>query len=540
VDISGIQQLLGSLPLAANSAPASLCETHISWVILSGEFAYKIKKPVNFGFLDFSTLALRHHYCKEELRLNRRFSPELYLDVVPVTRDGNTVVMEGAGAPIDYAVKMRRFNEDQSLDNIAARDGMDNTLLRALARELAELHNKLPSCRPNPASNEPGTPAALLAAIEQNFQQIRNYPIPEDQLQHLQAIEQWSLQQYGKLRPLMAQRLREGMVIDGHGDAHLGNIALVDGAVRLFDCIEFNACFRIMDKISEIAFLVMDMDARGYHCAAHHVLSDYLEYSGEFCGLPLLHLYMCYFAMVRAKVNLLGESLHNTGLTSSEGYHGFLRYLALAKSCTQPRQIFLAITHGVSGSGKSTVAGALTDISGAVRIRSDVERKRLASLAPEQRSGAKEKEALYSTAMTRETFSRLETLAAVTIEAGFPAIIDATFLHRETRQQFHKLAVQLGVPFVIIDCIAQTDELRRRLIERERQGTDASEANVEVMEKQLATAAALTSEEQAYCVQADSAEDPDLIWRRLENRCFGKPAGQKSKQVIDNLTAHNC
>lgn len=479
---------------------------------------------MNFGFLDFSSLALRRHYCEEELRLNRRFSPELYLDVVPITQEGEALVIEGKGAPIDYAVKMRRFDQTQLLDNIAARGGLDHTLLRALAKELAELHNKLPGCQPNPESNEPGTPAALLAAIEQNFQQIRNYPLPEAQLLQLQAIEQWSSQQYQKRLPLMVQRLHQGMVIDGHGDAHLGNIALIDGAVRLFDCIEFNASFRVMDSISEIAFLSMDMDARGYHLASHRLLSDYLEYSGEFDGLPLLRLYTCYFAMVRAKVNLLGESLHDTALTSSKGYREFLRYLALAQSCTQPQRTFLAITHGVSGSGKSTIAGALTEISGAVRIRSDVERKRLAGLAPEQRSGSKQKETLYSTAMTRKTFSQLETQAITAIEAGFPVIVDATFLHRKARDQFHRLADHLSVPFVIIDCVAQIDELRRRLIEREQRGADASEADVTVMEKQLAAAQALTSDEQAHCVHADSAEDAAALWQRVQSCCFDKPA----------------
>ncbi|MEZ5571065.1 MAG: AAA family ATPase [Halioglobus sp.] len=521
MDSTGIHQILESIPGSAQGASASLCETHISWVILCGDVAYKIKKPVNFGFLDFSSLALRRHYCEEELRLNRRFSPELYLAVVPITQEGGKAVLEGTGVPIDYAVKMRRFNETQLLDNIAARNGMDMTLLRALARELAELHKKLPVCQPDPRSDEPGTPAALLAAIRQNFQQVRHYPLAEAQLLQLQAIEQWSLQQHSELLPLMLQRLHDGMVIDGHGDAHLGNIAVIDGAVRLFDCIEFNASFRIMDSISEIAFLSMDMHARGYQHASHRLLSDYLEYTGEFAALRLFSLYTCYFAMVRAKVNLLTESLHDTALTNTKGYKEFLRYLALAQLCTQPRRTFLAITHGVSGSGKSTIAGALLELSGAVRVRSDVERKRLAGLAPEQRSKSWEKDALYSTDMTRKTFSRLEIMAGTIIEAGFPVIIDATFLHRDDRERFHKRANQLLVPFVIIDCVAQHDELYRRLVERERQGADASEANVAVMEGQLATAQALTPEEQVFCLQAHSADDAAALWERLQSRCFG-------------------
>jgi aminoglycoside phosphotransferase family enzyme/predicted kinase len=513
---TGIKRLLRSIPREAHMERAVLRETHISWVILCGEFAYKIKKPVNFGFLDFSSLELRRHFCEEELRLNRRFSPELYLAVVPITQDEQGPMIDGIGPTIDYAVKMRRFNEEQLLDGIAAREGLDNTLLRALAGELARLHENLTSCHPDPDGSEPGTPAALHKAIEQNFQQIRNYAVPAKQLRQLQGIRQWTQRRYDELLPKMVQRVVDGRVIDGHGDAHLGNIALVDGTVRLFDCIEFNASFRIMDSISEIAFLTMDMDARGYHESSHRLLTDYLEYSGDYAGLTLLKLYVCYFSMVRAKVSLLREPIEGTAITTTEGYREFLRYLELARSCTIPGRIFLAITHGVSGSGKSTIAGALVESSGAVRIRSDVERKRLAGMAPEQRSKPRQRTSLYSTDMTRKTFSRLEELATMAIEAGFPVIIDATFLHRNVRATFHQLARKLSVPFAIVDCMAEPDQLRARLIKRERHDKDASEADVAVMEKQLGTVQALTPEEQPYRLAVDSAEDATTLWHRFQ------------------------
>jgi aminoglycoside phosphotransferase family enzyme/predicted kinase len=521
VDSASIEQLLQTLTRDGRCGPASLRETHISWVLLSGDFAYKIKKSLNLGFLDFSTLALRRHYCEEELRLNRRFSPELYLAVVPVIQGAEGPALDGDGPVIDYAVKMRRFQDAQLLDDIASRGGLDNVLVRDLARELARVHEQLPSVRPDPDSDEPGTPAALLEAIQQNFQQVRNYPLPEEQLQQLRTIEQWSQRCQANLRPVIVQRLKDGRVIDGHGDAHLGNIARVDGAVRLFDCIEFNASFRIMDSISEIAFLGMDMDARGYHRAARRLLTDYLEYSGDYAGLPLLELYRCYFAMVRAKVNLLREDKNSAALKGSQGYREFLRYLELAERCTAPQRSFLAITHGFSGSGKSTVAGTLVEDSGAVRIRSDVERKRLAGMAPEQRSEPSQQDSLYSAAMSRRTFSRLEELAEVAITAGFPVIIDATFLHRQVRATFHQLARKLAVPFVIVDCVAEPEQLRQRLIARERHARDASEADVAVMEQQLRSAQALTPEEQAYCVTVDNAHSAATLWRRVQSQCFG-------------------
>jgi uncharacterized protein len=519
VDSTGIEELLRVVACDNQGESASLCETHISWVILCGDFAYKIKKPVSFGFLDFSTLELRRHFCEEELRLNRRFSPEIYLAVVPISQGEQGMVMDGTGPPVDYAVKMRRFRQEQLLDGIAARDGLDETLLRSLARELAEVHARLPPCYPDKRGNEPGTPAALRAAMEQNFEQVRNYSIAQAQRQTLREVEDWLRQRFDEVLPLMTQRMDEGMVIDGHGDAHLGNIALVDGAVRLFDCIEFNANFRIMDSISEIAFLDMDIVARGYQQASRRLLTDYLEYSGDYTGLPLLGLYSCYFAMVRAKVSLLRESPQDKTLVDTDSYREFLRYLSQAKACAQPQHRFLAITHGVSGSGKSTIASLVVERSGAVRIRSDVERKRLAGMAPEQRSDPQQQVSLYSAAMTQRTFTRLHALAAMTIESGYAVIVDATFLHSKARATFRSLAVKLRVPFVIIDCMAAPEILRQRLVERERLARDASEADLYIMEKQLATAEALSHEEQAYRFEVKSTDEAELLWQRIKQHC---------------------
>lgn len=518
---ASIQQLVATLSAGEHSCRALLRETHISWVILCKEYAYKIKKPLNLGFLDFSSLELRQHFCQEELRLNRRFSPQLYLAVVAVTQGENGPVLEGDGPVIDYAVKMRRFSEEQLLDVIAAGGGLDHGLLRALALELARVHDTLPACHPDPNSAEPGTPLALHKAVEQNFEQIRQYALPEAQLAELKSIREWSQQRYVQLLPLLEQRLREGRVIDGHGDAHLGNIAFIDGKVRLFDCIEFNPAFRVMDSISEIAFLAMDMAARGYHGASRRLLTDYLEYSGDYAGLPALGLFWSYFAMVRAKVSLLREPKKCVEITTTPGYRDFLRYLQLANAATQSTKLFLAIMHGVSGSGKSTVAGALVEQSGAVRIRSDVERKRLAGMTPEQRSEPQQRDSLYSASMSRDTFSRLEKLASIVIGAGFPVIVDATFLHRDTRDTFHSLARSLSVPFVIVDCFAEPEQMRQRLVERALHARDASEADVGVMERQLASAQGLTKREQPYRLAADSSEDGATLWRRLKLQCLG-------------------
>lgn len=515
MDESTLQQLLQPRSFKHATGAIVLRETHISWVILSGEFAYKIKKPVNFGFLDFSTLAQRRYFCEQELELNRRFAPELYLAVVAVTDDGEGPCFEGAGAVIDYAVKMRRFDEEQLLDNIAARGELDRTLVRSLARELARQQMKAPVCHPRPGSEQPGSAATLLSAMQQNFEQASAYDLAPPHRKRLAYLRQWTLQGHDEQLALLQQRAARGKVVDGHGDAHLGNIALINGAVRLFDCIEFNPALRVMDSIGEIALLTMDLQARGHSPQSHWLLADYLEYSGDYEGLALLQLYRCYFGMVRAKVALLRESVTHTAIQGTEAYSDFSRYLALAGTYCQPGARFLAITHGVSGSGKSTVADKLVANSGALRIRSDVERKRLFGLAPEQRSRPQDEQQLYGSAMSQQTFERLEQLATQIIEAGFAVIVDATFLHRSRRSNFRKLAAKLAVPFVIIDCEAPAAVLRQRLLAREQQAGDASEAGIRVMEKQLEINQAPGKDELAYRVAAHSDEDANTLWQRL-------------------------
>ncbi len=516
MDATTLQQLCRPEAFSHPTGDITLRETHISWVILSGEYAYKIKKPLDLGFLDFSTLELRRHFCEEELRLNRRFSPELYLDVVPITGGAGGLKIAGEGPVVDYAVRMRRFDENQLLDTIAERGGLDRHIIRDLARELARLHGELPRCYPDPESTQAGTPAALREAMEQNFRQIRDYPLAGSELRQLEAVEAWTRRRYTELLPAMKMRVADGWVIDGHGDDHLGNIALIDGRVRLFDCIEFNADFRIIDSIGEIALLTMDLDARDHPAESRRLLTDYLEYRGDYDGLTLLDLYRSYYAIVRAKVNLLRESPERENLTDTDAYRELCRYLHLARGYCQPRRGFLAITHGVSGSGKSTVAGKLVAESGAVRIRSDVERKRLFGLAPEERSRPDDETSLYSHDMTRRTFERLEELANLIVTAGFPVIVDATFLHRAVRVTFRNLAARLGVPFIILDCIAAPEILRERLAERATHRQDASEAGIAIMERQLAQREPLSGEELNFRVGMDSEENASALWQRAQ------------------------
>ncbi len=497
-----------------------LRETHISWVFLTGDWAYKVKKPRDLGFLDYSSLAARKHFCEEELRLNRRFAPELYLDVVPICEQGGLHVLRigGEGPPVDYAVKMRQFDDNELLSHIAERDGLDPDLIRSLGGLLARTHATLSPVYPDSGA---GTPLAMHDAMLQNFEQIAAYPLASEHREWLAEVERWSTQRVAFFLPAMIRRIAQGFVKDCHGDLHLGNIARIEGELCFFDCIEFNDNFRIMDTIAEAAFLVMDCQARGLEAEAMRLLNDYLEYSGDYEGLALFNWYRCYYAIVRAKVNLLRLETSEDELRNSDAYQDFSRYLELAVSYTHPGRNFLALTFGVSGSGKSTVAMQLLQHTGAIRIRSDVERKRLFKLAPESTSTTDAQLDIYTREAGKRTFARLQSLTGIVLQAGFPGIVDATFLRRKQRKPFKQLAGALDTPFIILSCKAARQNLRKRIEHRNSRQCDASEADVLVMEQQLAVVEALSEEEAASAVVVDEATPFQSVLQQVRSRING-------------------
>ena len=470
-----------------------LVETHISWVLLAGDYAYKIKKPVDFGFLDFSSLAQRRHYCEEELRLNRRFAPQLYLAVVPIGGRIDAPVVDGGGEPLEYAVKMREFPQDAQLDRVLARGELRRTHIGALAEHLADVHRRAAVAA---ADSSYGTAENVWQPMSQNFAQIRPRLRSRAALELLDRAERWSEERYAALHELLTQRRRDGYIRECHGDAHLGNIVLLDDRPVLFDCIEFNPNLRWIDVISEIAFLTMDLHDRGRDDLAHRALNDYLQASGDYAGLHLLRFYQVYRALVRAKVACLrcaqsdGDERARTELLQRA-----LAYLRLALRFTEGAPTPLMITHGLSGSGKTTVTDTVLESQGALRLRSDVERKRLFGLAADARTLSALDSGLYSADASTRTYQHLATLAEMVIGAGFPALIDATFLKRVQRDVFRALAERLHVPFVILDCSAPASLLRERVTTRAAEARDASEATIAVLERQLQQCEPVSEEE---------------------------------------------
>jgi hypothetical protein len=458
-----------------------IVETHISTVLLAGEFAYKIKKPVSLGFLDFSTLEARRHFCFEELRINRRFAPRLYLDVVAIARgaDGR-LCMAGEGELVEVALRMRRFPAGELLAEHVAREDLPRAAWRTLGRDIAALHETLPRA-PRDDNEGHGLPAHLRDAVAENFRQVRPYLRELADLTALNAVEDAAWLRWRRLETLLQRRYEAGEVRECHGDLHLGNLVMIDGRALPFDAIEFNARLRWIDRMSEIAFLLMDCEARSRREGGMIALNAWLESSGDYAGLTLLDFFRCYRAMVRAKVALLAT--RPPAEPGGQPLVDYRRYAAIAASSLAGRPLFLAITCGVSGSGKSTIAEALAARLEAIRVRSDVERKRLFGLPPEADTRASGMPDIYGPQAGERTFARLAELAETVILAGYPVIVDATFMHRPSRDRFRALAARLGVPFHVLLCSADPAELRRRV--ESRQG-DASEAGIAVLESQLA------------------------------------------------------
>jgi hypothetical protein len=493
-----------------------LLETHISSVLLAGDFAYKLKKPYDLGFLDFTTLPARKHFCEEELRLNRRFSPALYLAVVPITGTADAPRLGGNGPAIEYALKMRRFPAGSLLTEVMARGELQPGQIDELARDVADLHAHVAVAGPQ---SHFGTPESIHAHAAQNFAQIRPLLASDAQRDELNALAHWTQSAFQRLEPIFVQRQRDGFVREGHGDMHAGNMVLIDGRIRLFDCIEFNEAFRWIDVMSEVAFFVMDMVSHGRADIGFRFLNGYLEQTGDYEGLAVLRYYLVFRAVVRAKVAAMGGSQP----AGSEGerraaWHGYQHYIALAHQFCEPDSPMLLVMHGLSGSGKSTVAAQVAQGLGAIRMRSDVERKRLFGLKPLDRSKSALQRDIYTADATQQTYARLHALARLALEAGFSAILDATYLKRSERDAARQVARQGGWPCLVLACAAAPEALRERVVRRHAEGKDAAEADLAILEKQFEWLEPLAVDEPALVVHTDIGYSLDELVAHLCRR----------------------
>jgi aminoglycoside phosphotransferase family enzyme/predicted kinase len=483
-----------------------LIETHISWVILTGPYAYKIKKPINLGFLDFSTLAQRRHYCQEELRLNRRLAPDIYLDVILIRGTADLPRLGGTGEVIDYAVKMRQFPQAAQLDRLLQHGELRTEYLDAIADVVARFHLDIDIASD---ASQYGKPEQVWKPVAENFSQIRERETRKPALTQLDSLYDWSLTTFERLKPVFIQRKRDGFVRECHGDLHLRNIAWFEDKPLIFDCIEFNPDLRWIDIISDLTFLFMDLIDRGQSALAYRLLNRYLTQTGDYAGLAVLPFYFVYRAMVRAKVDRI--RLSQTDVSTIEravDEDEFAGYLHLANTFSSRPKPLLMITWGLSASGKTTVSDGLLEVMGAIRIRSDVERKRLAGIDFMTRAQADIAQGIYTPEMNQRTYAYLLAQTKTILEAGFSVIVDAAFLDVQQREPFAQLARQLQVPFVILQCVASASSLRQRICQR--QG-DASDADLAVLEHQLAHLRPLSTDESAYTIAIDTEKAIDLL-----------------------------
>ncbi|MDP3412929.1 MAG: AAA family ATPase [Polaromonas sp.] len=461
----------------AGALHAELIETHISWVLLAADTAYKIKKPVHLPFVDYSSLQARRHFCEEEVRLNRRLAPGLYLGVSDITGSHASPEIDGAGPVLEHAVRMHRFPPGALFSEKIAAGTLDNQDVDQLAALLADFHEGAPrATAADGFSSADQRRRIALAALE------GARPLADEAA--LSALQTWLTTQADALTPLWSSRQADGHVRECHGDLHLANVVRLEDHVAAFDGIEFDPALRWIDVVDDAAFVVMDLAAYQRQDLCFRFLNAWLDRTGDHAGLPALRFSVVYRSLVRAQV----EHLRSAGSEAAR------RYLATALAWAQPGKAWLSIMHGLPGSGKTWVSQRLLEQEGAVRLRSDVERKRLYGLGMLEDSRAKGLD-LYGSDTTARTYTQLFGMARMALQAGYPVILDAAFLRRAERDQAHALARDLGMPFSIVHCEAPLPVLRERLLARRG---DASEANLAVLEKLWPGTEALAADELVF------------------------------------------
>ena len=507
-----IQQMLqpGFYPHPVTE-PIQLVQTHISYILLTGDYAYKVKKPVNYGFLDFSTLDKREHFCHEEIRLNQRGAADLYLEVLPITETAGQFRLGGSAEAVEFTVRMEQFPEGTLFTDLFDQGKLTAELLVRLAKELVSFHQKGAI---NDYIRSFGDVAQIRQAIDENYDQTVGY-IGRSQTQaQFDETRQYTDRLFAEKADLFTTRTQHNWIRECHGDVHLRNIALWNDTILLFDCIEFNEPFRFVDVMFDIAYIIMDLDARDRPDLSNVFLNTYIEEMGDWEGLQVLPLYLSRQSYVRAKVtSFLLDDPTIPDAVKQEATATAQRYFRLAWDYTRSPlgtaseahrgQIFL--TTGLSGSGKSTVSRLLAQKIGAVYIRSDAVRKHLAGIPLSEQGDA----SLYTPAMTQQTYDRLLHLGITLAKQGYSVILDAKYDRQILRQAViqaveavnaddstHPLSLQ------ILHCTAPLDVRQNWL--HQRQG-DVSDATPDLLPTQQMEP--FTDAEQAIVTTIDTTQD---------------------------------
>jgi len=441
-------------------------ETHISRVFLTGDFAYKIKKPVNLDFLNFTTLEKRHHYCHQEVILNRRLSNNVYLDVVPITFKGGRYHLAGSGAPVEYAVKMRQLPSECSMLNLLQQKKISRDLLRKLAVILAGFYNQGSSVDHMHSS---GAWETIHENCEENFRQITQFAgeILDERL--FRIVQSATFSFLYRKRELFENRIKSKKIRDCHGDLRTGHIYFTDEGIQIIDCIEFNERFRFHDVTSDLAFLAMDLDYEGFPQIANDLLDDYVQYTEDPDVFVLIDFYKCYRAVVRCKVNCI--RLQEDGMDKKDKAkllkttHKYLEFAyRYAVRFIRPT---LWVVCGMPGSGKSTISRELSKAFGIQLFQSDVIRKELLGVRPVDPSIISFETGIYSKGATRLTYGRLLLLAQEEIEKRRSVILDATYGEEHDRHEAVRMAKDAEANIVFVECVPKEYVIKERLLKRE-------------------------------------------------------------------------
>ena len=491
-------------PAAFNHSVSSveLIETHISWLILTDNYVYKLKKPIVLDFLDFGDLERRKFYCDEEIRLNRPWAPDIYLDVVPVSLDNGQARFAGKGTPIDYAVRMRRFDQEMRLDAQLENGKLIAADIQELARNIAARHQGAEAVE---KKHRDRFVAQTKEFIWDNFIALESF-IDEVQLE---SLRKWTEAELKNLDKVLWQRFDTGFVRDCHGDLHLANLVRLPDGITTFDCIEFNADLRRIDVVCDIAFLIMDLVERKRHDLAAHFLNRYLECTGDYDGVNLLSLYFVYRCLVRAKVAVILSQQRETDGEAAAELEVAHRYCDMAQRQIAQRIPLLVVMSGLSGSGKTWVAEQLMVAMPAVRVRSDIERKRMLGLGEFEDSTSAIGQGIYTEQVNRDVYTRLFSLAGKILKSGHNVILDAAFLSAADRAEALHIAKISGYPAAILEVRAPHEVMRERIQLRASRAQDASEAGLDVLDHQLDTAEPLTDQEKELAITIDNTGEFD-------------------------------